>query len=169
MSDDVTTITNQADTKIVWKCQSMKGKQKILRVTHHFSWHIAPFFEFFVPFFKCGRTDQSSGSNLMKAFIWINLVFTEIKRSKIIWNTFRDTQILYFHLLFSYPTTNSGPSSRGQLHSAHVNLCVLFMFDPKVTGSLVLIFFPYFPQLAKIIQFDKYHLPLPATYGTKKT
>ena len=45
--------------------------------------------------------------------------------------------IFYFNLLFGFPTANFGPLSRGQPKPSEVNHCVMFIFDSKVTGSLV--------------------------------
>ena len=43
----------------------------------------------------------------------------------------------FFQLLFGCPTANFGPLSRGQPHQPDVNHCILFLFDPKVSGTLV--------------------------------
>ena len=42
-----------------------------------------------------------------------------------------------FLLLIGCPTVNFGSISRRQSHSPDVNHCVLSIFDPKVTGSVV--------------------------------
>ena len=48
--------------------------------------------------------------------------------------------MVFFYALFCCPTANFGPLLIGQLDTPYVNLCVLPIFDLKVTGSLVMRF-----------------------------
>ena len=45
--------------------------------------------------------------------------------------------LLFFYLTFGCPTTNFGPSLRGNCNRANVNHCIYSSFDPKVTDGLV--------------------------------